>query len=1309
MKLLWCFFIHSTLPVLAQLGHTPTSINARGDSGLDEWLAANNRAPPSALTVCPLACQESGNSSTGPGWFLFPEAAKLAACNETMVLDFITQNKKSVIRACTADYSSSMKAVYEADDQTAALCPTPNHALVEASIKISHTTPTMMMAFLFKIYSFGYSKSVVIGVFGGAEVHQHGVTIDVLNGLLKYAEENSISKTTVIQLCEVDGRGADYGIGIIVGSAKKMPLIQEAVKNWADGRCVPGGDGDEVLMTVTLRVPSSVKSKSNGNETITFPTGAAHIGSRPRLIARAECKTTTVEAGDGCWAVANWCKISQDDLVKYNTRSKFCETLVIGEKVCCSSGTLPDTIPPGNSDGTCKTIKVVSGDGCSSLASKCGLSLPDFTKVNAADLCTSPKVGQHVCCSRGKLPDLRPKPNPDGSCATYTTITSDSCSTIAASLGITITDIENFNKKTWGWTSCKLLWVGFKLCVSSGVPPMPASVANAICGPTVPGTKVPPKGTDLATLNPCPLKVCCNIWGQCGTTDEFCTISKSETGAPGTSAPGISNCGKDIIKGPAPSKKINVAYFEAWNKNRKCLTMDVDQIDTKKYTHIHFAFIDVTSDFNVDVSKVKEQFGLFKGMSGIKKIISFSGWDFSTLPSTFHILREAVKPGNRDTFQKNIIAFMNEHKLDGVDLDWEYPGAPDIPGIPAGDPKAGMDYYEFLSGLKSKVDSSKTVSFAAPASYHYLKSFPMEQMGAKLDYIVYMTYDLHGQWDYSNPWTSPGCPEGNCLRSHVNETETKDALSMITKAGVPSNKVVVGVTSYGRSFKMAQAGCTAPTCKFTGTSRESNAAKGRCTDTGGYISNAEIDEIITNGKVTKQWKEEGSNILVYNDTEWVAYMDDDMKAVRSKFYDSYNFAGTTDWAVDLQEFLDGSGGDDYPDDYEYKINHDFYSACSKTYTTFKQLEDDKGSIPAHCMEIYIIDVEIAVMEASLKKYKGLINDGYDGKFKTYERYIREQVPGQIDAFMKEKSDLYFKCTERKDVVCCSDCTNAYCGIDCDISKDCKDGVHNVDVKCQESAMGKHNVTFSLRDSKGFYKDIGDKYGIEESWINIDRKQSLISDGCKYAGKDVLDCLDRQSNWFWYYPVRGNVKVFNPKDVIGDSYPKTEELLDRIKIVRHNTEHSDLVQLSDVLDAASLPALTLETAVASMEKISETAKDIEKKEREEMIISFITGFLFFVPIAGQAAGAAGLTAVRSILRLLGTAGDAGLLLHDIITHPESAFLSVFGALAGAGVGRGGFKKAANSRRSLKSSELDALGPVKKNLDMIENLRGAICKL
>lgn len=54
---------------------------------------------------------------------------------------------------------------------------------------------------------------------------------------------------------------------------------------------------------------------------------------------------------------------------------------------------------------------------------------------------------------------------------------------------------------------------------------MPAPVANAICGPQVPGTVTAPAGTNLSTFNQCPLNACCDKWGQCGTTVEFCTIS----------------------------------------------------------------------------------------------------------------------------------------------------------------------------------------------------------------------------------------------------------------------------------------------------------------------------------------------------------------------------------------------------------------------------------------------------------------------------------------------------------------------------------------------------------------------------------------------------------------------------------------------------------------------------------------------------------------------------------------------------------------------------------------------------------------
>ncbi|KAF1964360.1 glycoside hydrolase [Bimuria novae-zelandiae CBS 107.79] len=935
-----------------------------------------------------------------------------------------------------------------------------------------------------------------------------------------------------------------------------------------------------------------------------------------------------------------------------------------------SVGTLPSTLPPGNSDGTCKLRTVMAGDDCTTLPGKCGISSKDFLNANTKEnLCSTFMVGQQVCCTAGKRPDLKPKPDANGNCATYVTQPDDTCAGIAVARDLDIEDLEDFNKNTWGWNGCdpKKFYRDFLMCVSSGTPPMPAVVGNAVCGPMMPGTVKAPSGTNLSTLNPCPLNVCCNIWGQCGTTDDYCTVKKSESGAPGTSGHAngcISNCGRDIIKGAAPA-----------------------------------------STFKPEITdeNVKEQFEIFKKMTNIKKIISFGGWDFSTQPGTFSILREAAQPVNRETFKSNIVDFLNEHDLDGVDIDWEYPGAPDIPDVPSDDPQPGLNYYRLLTSIKSAVGSSKSVSFAAPASFWYLKSYPIKNMAKEIDYIIYMTYDLHGQWDYGNNWTSPGCTNGNCLRSHVNETETKDALSMITKAGVASNKVVVGVPSYGRSFKMEKAGCDGEMCRFTGTSRISNANKGRCTDTGGYISNAEIQEIIMTGNVNKDWTKEGSNMLVYNDTEWVAYMDDDMKAKRTEFYDSYNFAGTTDWAVDLQEFWDWSGMDDDTDAY---IDVDYWSACTGVYSTLESLESRKDYIPSHCLEKYITDVQIAVLEGALAKYKDLVDDGYDGKFSTYERYIKEQAPEQIDNFMaSEKVDQYFDCAEYKMVTCCDTCILQEWVPQCQ-HKECPKYEHMVSTLNGDVIP---NATFTLADEDGFYSDLGDTWGIEKDWIKWGKRKVRINNGCQFAEEDVLACIENKDDFFHNYPLADNDKidVYNPKDVIGDSYSSASDLLDRIKIMTFAAQYDEELLDTDMVDATSLPAFSMQEAVDSMGKIVEKANEIEKADREEMILNFITGLLFWIPFAGEAM--VGMTAVRNVIRLIGAVGDAALTIYDVVKNPDNAFMAAFSYLAGAGVGKAGFKAAASTRRIISKNDYDGLGNVKTNLDKVENIRGGVCSL
>jgi chitinase len=251
----------------------------------------------------------------------------------------------------------------------------------------------------------------------------------------------------------------------------------------------------------------------------------------------------------------------------------------------------------------------------------------------------------------------------------------DSCSTIAATYDLTLDDLADFNNNTWGWMGCTDLQAQSLICLSTGTPPMPAAIPNAVCGPQKPGTSPPAAEVDLASLNPCPLNACCDIFGQCGTTPDFCTITESPTGAPGTAAIGtygcISNCGTDIVVGSAPAEYINMGYFEAFNLGRPCLNMLITSMDLSSYTHIHLAFAVATTDFEVDVSAIQTQFDSFISMSGFKKIVSIGGWSFSTDPSTYSIFRDAVTAANQDTFVANIVTFVEEYGLDGIDIDWE--------------------------------------------------------------------------------------------------------------------------------------------------------------------------------------------------------------------------------------------------------------------------------------------------------------------------------------------------------------------------------------------------------------------------------------------------------------------------------------------------------------------------------------------------------------------------------------------------------------------------------------------------------------
>lgn len=100
---------------------------------------------------------------------------------------------------------------------------------------------------------------------------------------------------------------------------------------------------------------------------------------------------------------------------------------------------------------------------------------------------------------------------------------------------------------------------------------------------------------------------------------------------------------------------------------------------------------------------------------------------------------------------------------------------------------------------------------------------------------------------------------------------------------------------------MAQAGCWGPMCEFTGSRDQSDATPGRCTKTAGYIANAEINELIRQGAQSIYDGTSDTDVVLYNG-DYVAYMTPTTQDRRRGSWKGLNFAGTVNWAVDLQAF-----------------------------------------------------------------------------------------------------------------------------------------------------------------------------------------------------------------------------------------------------------------------------------------------------------------------------------------------------------------------------------------------------------------------
>lgn len=356
---------------------------------------------------------------------------------------------------------------------------------------------------------------------------------------------------------------------------------------------------------------------------------------------------------------------------------------------------------------------------------------------------------------------------------------------------------------------------------------------------------------------------CCSRFGFCGTAGDFCKVTDDET----TGCQ--SNCEQ-----PGPQNKAGgvqkriIGYYEAWNHKKACVGMGFNDIPVDGLTHAYFSFGYITpgslkvapmDDLPVDLFS---QFTAIKRRnSGLKTVIALGGWTFNDNgTATQPVFSDMVSTAeNRQLFIGNLFGFMRRYGFDGVDFDWEYPGAGDRGGRPD-DGKNFVTFLEELDDINNQQPSKYVVSFTIPTSYWYLRHFDLAAVD-HVDFINVMSYDLHGVWDSTNPI-------GSKIYAHSNLTEIREALNLLWRNNIPANKLNLGLGFYGRSFTLVDPLCTSPGCGFKG-----GAMSGPCSANSGTLTYREIKQIIKDHSLEPHHdKEAAVKWINWNQDQWVSYV-----------------------------------------------------------------------------------------------------------------------------------------------------------------------------------------------------------------------------------------------------------------------------------------------------------------------------------------------------------------------------------------------------------------------------------------------------
>jgi chitinase len=223
------------------------------------------------------------------------------------------------------------------------------------------------------------------------------------------------------------------------------------------------------------------------------------------------------------------------------------------------------------------------------------------------------------------------------------------------------------------------------------------------------------------------------------------------------------------------------------------------ELDAHLVTRINYAFANIkdgrmVTGFASDAQNFALLAGLRKQNPSLTVLVSVGGWLWSG-----NFSEVALTAESRSVFVESVMDFLARYDLDGLDVDWEYPGMPGSGH--AFRSEDGRNFTLLLKELRKRFDRQTMKShrrlyltIAAGAGDDYLAHTEMKKVQEYVDTVNLMAYDYVEPGD--DPLTGHHAPLfGNPAdaRNYSDDASVR----AFERAGVPPGKILLGIPFYG--------------------------------------------------------------------------------------------------------------------------------------------------------------------------------------------------------------------------------------------------------------------------------------------------------------------------------------------------------------------------------------------------------------------------------------------------------------------------------------------------------------------------------